>query len=493
MPQTSIKKSAREGAGKRARHGETALQKSATGSAREERKKRKEKAGEESGACIAQSVRPEASEKENLQENGVFTPEDPQGEEIVQTEKHLFLSSVCSLLGDPNEKTLGEVRRRMRALLKKKEKGSSRLVILSLTKVFFNLLPSYNIRVEGHKYNTVSKITSYEYMLMQEWRAFLKQVTRSRTEESYEAAAVLLPNAILFNKSMKLVGKVVKGTALKSRTGRKCARALIKIFKCDKGNRIVKILEVINQMSTEKIPKETIRALLHISDDALTKPEKVQRLHPSEMRKLSVEEKAIKKEAQLHFLPEEMKAWRGINERLLRIYLLVLSSKSVEKNYYALQQIQRLHVPGSLKQGIFSMITDIIGELKKDITPRRAAVLALCYSTMQIVFQGEIEYAFQIEEICQIPARMFAEMSEREIGLVYDAVQRMDRHAGSANLLKTLLVRGMHRIDTKVGDVVRHIMPREGPKAVERQSGTGFWEVCLLTGSARERERHAMW
>lgn len=398
-----------------------------------------------------------------------------------RTEKQLFISSISELLANPTEKSMNEVKKMTKILLKKKEKGTPRLVILALTKVFFNLLPSYNIRTADHKYNTSSKITNYEYILMQEWQGYLKLVTRSRTEESYEAAAILLPQAILFNKSMKLVGKVVKGTRINSKIGKKCRKALVQIFKCDKGNRIVKILEVINQMDVEAVPKETIKALFSISDEALTKPEKTERLAPAEMRKLSVEEKAIKKEAQLHFLPEEIKAWKGINERLLRIYLHILTRKPIEKHYYALNQIQRLRIPGNLKEGIFTVITQKIKELKSEMTPRKAAILAVCYMTLHIIFKEELEFTFQIEEIEKIPLEVLLQMDDKEIKMVYGSLEKIEKHKGTPGLIKLLLARGMHRIDPHLGKIIQHLMPREGVRVLEKNSPTGFWEVCLLT------------
>ncbi|KAI5189846.1 hypothetical protein NEMIN01_0709 [Nematocida minor] len=397
-----------------------------------------------------------------------------------RTEKQIFISSISNLLANPTEKTMGEVKKMTKILLKKKEKGTPRLVVLALAKVFFNLLPSYNIRTADHKYNSSSKITNYEYILMQEWQAYLKMITRSKTEESFEAAAILLPQAILFNKSMKLVGKVVKGTGMKNKIGRKCQQSLVQIFKCDKGNRIVKILEVINQMNIEKLPKETIKTLFYISDEALTKPENTERLAPAEMRKLSVEEKAIKKEAQLHFMPEEIKAWKGINERLLRIYLLILTTKPIEKHYYALSQMQRLRIPGNLKEGIFTVITQKVAELKENLTPRRAAVLAVCYMTLHIIFKEELDFTFQIEEIEKIPLETLLDMSEKEIKMFYASLEKIEKHRGTPGLIKLLLARGMHRIDPLLAGTIRHLMPREGPRALEKNSPTGFWEICLL-------------
>ncbi|KAI5159393.1 hypothetical protein NEAUS03_0265 [Nematocida ausubeli] len=402
-----------------------------------------------------------------------------------KTPKQAFIASASNLLANPNDKTMGELRRCTKSVLKRKEKGTIRLVLLTLAKVFFNLLPSYNIRTKDHKYNAASKITNYEYQLIKEWEEYLKLITRSKTEESFEAAAILLPQSILFNKSMKLVGKVVKGTALKSKVGKKCQKVLVKIFKCDKGNRIVKILEVMNQMNMETIPKAAIKALFHISDAALTKPEKVERFAKSEMRKLSVEEKAIKKEAQLHFLPEELKAWKGINERLLRIYLMILTVKPIEKHYYALTQIQRLHIPGHLKEGIFIMLTEKVLYLKNEMTPRKAAILASCYMTMHMIYKEEIEYSFQIEEIEKIPVEVLLEMDEKEIEIVYNALGRIDKHKGTPGIMKMLLTRGMHRIDLHLADLIRHLMPREGPSALEKVSSEGMWEIPILTPRPR--------
>ncbi|KAI5180800.1 hypothetical protein NEOKW01_1084 [Nematocida sp. AWRm80] len=416
--------------------------------------------------------------------------EQPEMEREEKTSKQLFMERVTALLANPNEANLGGVKVQVKKMLKQKEKGSSRLIILAMAKVFFNLLPSYNIRVVGYKYNVKQKASNtYEYLLLQEWQAYLKLVTQSKTNESYEAAAILLPQTILFNKSGKLIGKVIKGTGVKGKVGEKCIKVLKKLFKCDTGNRIVRILEVFDQLPLEKIPRAAIRALILVNDKVLKQPEQQIKLRPEEMRKLSVEEKAVKKEAQLHFYPEEMKAWKGINERLLRIYMKILTTKSIEKYYYALLQLQRLRIPGNLHEGIYTVISHITTSLKTDPTPLRTAIMCLGYSTLHALFGEKLEFSMQIEEIENIPLDRLVQMNKTKIAMVYTAIERIGKKQGSSQLIKLLLKRGMYRIDPALPAVIKHLMPKEGPRGIETNSVDGFWEYALIRPKTNKETR----
>ncbi|KAI5190923.1 hypothetical protein NECID01_1218 [Nematocida sp. AWRm77] len=395
--------------------------------------------------------------------------------------KQELLAHISVLLDNPTEKALGAVKKAVHEVLKAKGKGSMRFIVLALAKVFYNLLPAYNICTNGYKYNTASKTNAYEYLLMEEWQAYLKRITRSQTKESYEAAAILLPHTVLFNKSGKLVGKVVKGTGLQGEVGKKCRVVLKKMFTCDKGNRIVKILEVVNQMGIENIPKGTLKALPCIADSVLEKPVPTKTMESYEMRGLSVEEKAVQKEAQLNFFPKEMKAWKGINERLLRIYLLIISQKKIENYMFAIEQLQRLRVPGNLQEGIFIVLTQKIAELKKELTPARVAVMSECYRALHTIFGKRLEFSFQIEEFERIPLEILVQMDRKEIQKVYLSLSQTGKHEGSPALIKLLLTRGMHTVDPDLGPVIKHLMPREGPKGLEKLSPDGFWEVALLS------------
>ncbi|OAG31134.1 hypothetical protein NEDG_01908 [Nematocida displodere] len=413
-------------------------------------------------------------------------PEDTiDREEHIRTEKQTLIAEISTLLATPNEKHLGAVKRAVKALLKSKQKGGARLVLLAMAKVFFNLLPTYNIHTKGYKYQSNSKTNNYEYLLMMEWQAYLKLVTRSKTEESFEAAAILLPQTILFNKSGKLIGKVVKGTGLRTKTGKKCIRTLKKIFICDKGNRIVKILEVINQMNIDKVPRGTVKSLPSISDEVLEKPLPTERLIPQEMRKLSTEEKAVKKEAQLHFLPEQLKAWKGINERLLRIYLLILTEKSLDKNAFILGEIQRLRIPGNLQEGIFTVLAQAIREMKADLTPARVPILAQCYTTLHKVFGKKLDFAFQSEDLEKIPLDILTQVDNGGMQQIYSSVQQIERGEGTPELIKLLIKRGMYRIDPSLADAIKHLMPKGGVQSLMTQCPGGFWELALL----RPREK----
>ncbi|KAI5172270.1 hypothetical protein NEFER03_1384 [Nematocida sp. LUAm3] len=397
-----------------------------------------------------------------------------------RTEKQIFMESVSKLLSTPNEKNLGAVKRTAKELLAKKEKGNSRFVILVLAKVFFTLLPSYNIHITGYKYNPNAKSTNYEYQLILEWRSYLKLVTRSKTDESYEAAAILLPQTILFNRSSKLVGKVIKGTAIKGRIGKKCIMTLRKIFKCDKGNRIIRILEVFNQLNINKVSISAIKALLCINSSVLTKPERVEKLDKNSMRKLTVDEKAIKKEAELHSLPEEIRSWKGINERLLRIYLLVLMEKKIDKYWFVIPEIQRIRVPGNLHEGILSMLTEKIQELKKTLTPARVPILAHCYSTLYKVFGEKLEFSFHQDEFKNLPIDLLLDVDDKDMKSVYSSLKNIEKHQGDPELVKLIIKRGMYRIDSDLPEIVRYLLPAEGPKALATFTKNGFWELSLL-------------
>lgn len=397
-----------------------------------------------------------------------------------RTPQQQFVQSIGAMLEKPTAKNMGAVRSSTDALLRTRASGSRRLVILALAKMYYHLLPSYNIHLKGYSYNNAAKDTSYEYLLVQEWSKYLKRITRTKVKESYEAAAILLPQTLLFNKSMKLIGMVVKGAGMEDGVGKKCRKVLRTIFSCDKGNRVVRILEVMNQMSLEKIPGRALKLLAHITDEVLTRPNKREILSKQDLRALTDEEKAVQREAELHFLPEKLKAWRGINERLLRIYLFLLTQRDVDKYPYVLDQIQRVHIPGNLAEGIFTVLTQQISRLKKDLTPKKVSVLAKCYTVLHRVFGEKLEFSFQYEEIERIPFEVFLHVENREALDVYSSLSAVEKKQGSPELLKLLLRRGMHRIDPNLADTVRHLMPIEGPNSLHEHTRSGFWELFLL-------------
>lgn len=367
-----------------------------------------------------------------------------------------------------------------------------RFAVLCMAKVFVGLLPSYTIHTKGYKYEVCKERDNYEHNLLGEWQKYLKLVTRSKSAESFQAAASLLPQTVLFNKSSKLIGKVLKGAGSKRKDVReRCLGALKVIFRTDAGTRIVRILEVMNQLPQERLTRAILRSLRDINQDALTKPEIRHSGQPqsgkgkskSKSRKISVAEdelKAVRKEVSVSSTRTRVRTWRGINERLVRVYVGVIRDRRIEKYSFVFGEILRLSVPGNLETGLYELMSRCLGDLRAaPLTPEKIVGMARCYKALHGVFGARLEFSGQVRDFESIPLEMWVYLEDEEISEVYASLRCLGKCEGSPQLLKSILRRSMYRMDLEAPETIRHLMPREGPSALLEDGGE-FWEYSLL-------------
>jgi Nucleolar complex-associated protein len=390
-----------------------------------------------------------------------------------------YVECAKALMKAPGSKVLGEFMAMSFRLLKKKERATERIVILTLSKVFVSLLPSYTIHTSGYRYYAGRETDNYEYSLVSEWQKYLKVITRSRSESSYSAAASLLPNVLLFNKSSKLVGKVVNGAVLKKGDVReRCLSSLKSIFRVDPGTRTVRILEVLNQIPHERVDLRILGALKEINSGALKRPEGSVDFHASTKR-MTREERRVFKEVSVAPRSAKMKMWRGIQERLLRTYLSVLRDRGSAEYSFLFSEIGKLRIPGNLLEGVYAMITKALSEYRETpLSPEKILGLSRAYKALHLIYKDKLEFSRQIEDFEGV-GESIVRVGEGEIEEVYESLKLLGRKKATASLIKALVQRGMHRADYGLGECVSYLLP-DPPELLSEEGG--FWEYYLLKG-----------
>lgn len=118
------------------------------------------------------------------------------------------------------------------------------IILLTLTKIFKNIVPLYKIRVHSeiikHK-NQSTAVSNFDKALLEEYNKFMKLLCATDSNESYVAAVELLKNLDHFNFSDRLVVKVLAGSN-KNTVSEICLGVLVKKIEKDEVGDIVFII-----------------------------------------------------------------------------------------------------------------------------------------------------------------------------------------------------------------------------------------------------------
>lgn len=139
------------------------------------------------------------------------------------------------------------------------------VVMLSLVKVFKNIIPLYKVRLHTKK---VKGPGGYEYIkpfdkkVLQYYTLFVKRILEYSEISSYKAACHLLESVDHFNLADKLVAKVLRGTLCEP-TRDLCRTTLLK--KLRENARLETISIVVNEMQSLNFDPSTLQILLEIS------------------------------------------------------------------------------------------------------------------------------------------------------------------------------------------------------------------------------------
>lgn len=132
------------------------------------------------------------------------------------------LGEICtSIINDPESNIMS-----VAEILQSKADG---VVLLSLAKVFKNVVPLYKIRVYSDKAkykNRELSISAYDRVLLGQYNLYVKELCSSSLPESYRAAAELLKTLDHFNFADRIVSKVLVGTTMSHGVSNACVEAL---------------------------------------------------------------------------------------------------------------------------------------------------------------------------------------------------------------------------------------------------------------------------
>ena len=141
------------------------------------------------------------------------------------------LAEICTkVINSPenNINKLGEVLSMTKQL--KQDDSDFGLALLSLAKVFKNIVPLYKVRIHSdavkHKNQNI-KVSDFDRCLFSQYNLYIKELCNSELPESYRAAAELLRTVDHFNFADRIVAKVLKGSSLSHPVSKLCYEVLV--------------------------------------------------------------------------------------------------------------------------------------------------------------------------------------------------------------------------------------------------------------------------
>jgi len=145
------------------------------------------------------------------------------------------LAEICTeVINNPesNISRIGEVL----SMTKKLKEDDTGLALLSLAKVFKNIVPLYKVRIHSdvvkHKSQNI-KVSIFDKCLFSQYNVYIKELCNSELPESYKAAAELLRTVDHFNFSDRIVAKVLRGSSLSHPVSKLCLEVLVDRIKND--------------------------------------------------------------------------------------------------------------------------------------------------------------------------------------------------------------------------------------------------------------------
>jgi nucleolar complex protein 3 len=214
-----------------------------------------------------------------------------------------------------------------------------RIAMLSLVKVFKNIIPLYKIRVHSEKVKSFDEqdyITAFDTQTLRFYTMFVRKIVQYDDLTSYRCACYLLESADHFNLADRLVAKVLRGTLHDACRGF-CTDTLLEKIRSDKRLEITST--IVLAMCDLKFHPSVLAILLEID---LMAPEDGDEEIPEESSSVS----------------EKKKLKREIADNLLRIYLTILKEERVDfyKHLFSGLSICKDYIKASLYEGLYLLL-----------------------------------------------------------------------------------------------------------------------------------------
>lgn len=264
------------------------------------------------------------------------TRSDMEEGEMAQQVKNVAV--VCkSIMNDP-ETHLENVSFLLEAL-ETKNLECRRIVMLSLVKVFKNIIPLYKIRVHSEKVKSFDQdahITKFDTQILHFYTLFVKKIVQYDDTTSYRCACYLLESADHFNLADRLVAKVLRGT-LHDACRDFCTQMLEEKLYGDKRLEITST--VVLGMCDLKFHASVLSILLEID------------LSPARDTDERIPDEGFS-------ASERNKLQKGIADNLVRVYLAILKEQKTELYTHLFSGLTRYRdqIKPSLHEGLYLLL-----------------------------------------------------------------------------------------------------------------------------------------
>lgn len=189
-------------------------------------------------------------------------------EESTEESKMAFnircVSTVCeSIINDPQ--THADTIPSLIQALDTKDADYRKIVMLSLVKVFKNIVPFYKVRLHSNKVRGSGECAQLQHLdksILHAYTEFVRRVVESADAISYKAACYLLESLDHFNLADRLVSKVLRGTLERSCVGF-CKETLEK--KIRESTNMELVHSIVNEMCELRFHPSVLPILLEIN------------------------------------------------------------------------------------------------------------------------------------------------------------------------------------------------------------------------------------
>ncbi|KAL0266154.1 UNVERIFIED_CONTAM: hypothetical protein PYX00_011870 [Menopon gallinae] len=188
--------------------------------------------------------------------------ESPQRSELELSIQNI--STVCeAIINDPHTH-VGTVPLVIQAL-DAKDAEYRNIVMLSLVKVFKNIIPLYKIRLHSNKVRgsgECAQLQEFDKNLLHAYTGFVKRIMRCSEAISYRAACYLLESLDHFNLADRLISKMLRGTLERS-----CRNLCVEILgrKVRESTDMELVYSIISEMCSLKFHPPVLRILLEMN------------------------------------------------------------------------------------------------------------------------------------------------------------------------------------------------------------------------------------
>lgn len=413
------------------------------------------------------------------------------------------------------------------------------IVLLSLFKVFKNIIPLYKINIKEdtvkHKQSYI-KLKSSEKVIYNLYKIYIERVKKSKQKVSFQIASMLMLELDHFNFAEKMINKVLEGT----KTEKYCVDAVLqKTGEDEKGDSTFKIMLALMEFNLcdavyECITKVNVVDKLTIEDYENTKTEKniekkdknikmlMNNKYAKGIEKSSLKSRKDKKDdvknnkltAKLLIEKEKKKEddtvviQRKIVDNLMRIYFMILNENRTKLYKYCFKGLPRYKrfIKNIHMNGLMMLLNNVLKN--SDHVNRIQACMCIIeiFGEHKFEFRNIMDVVFEI----MIPLRYDLSLVDKKIlmeilgflfiknkqsnGVVCIFVQRILQFVTTFYLpeLETLLTKiinfykldlydfeivknGVYEIECDRIDFVRNHPLYLGPFFIEKQGDQKLW------------------